>query len=99
LQRQDIAGWCLSVEVSGAYFIGGSATAMLLGIPQVDLEQDTWSTLIQFGTLIGAGESAVDALDQFDVIKNSAKAFLIMTGISAGIQVGGGVTGNIGYLS
>jgi len=99
LQRQDIAGACLSVEISGAYFIGGSATAMLLGIPQVDLEQDTWSTLIQFGTLIGLGESAVDALDQFDVIKNTAKAFLIMTGINAGIQVGGGVTGNIGYLS
>jgi hypothetical protein len=99
LQRQDIAGLCLSIEVSGAYFIGGTATAMLLGIPQVDVEQDTWSTLIQFGTLIGAGESAVEALDYFDVIRNSAKAFLIMTGINAGIQMGGGVTGNIGYLS
>jgi hypothetical protein len=60
--------------------------------------------LIEVGTLIGAGKGATDAEDRvvpYDLgfLGYSAKALLLMAGVSIGVQVGAGATASVGYLS
>ncbi|HLK65394.1 MAG TPA: hypothetical protein VKU19_18270 [Bryobacteraceae bacterium] len=103
LRRSDITGGCVIGEISGNSIVGGSATAMLLGMQQKFIERDIESDLVQLGLVAGyggpGGKVLVEALDKVGLLQNSATAVLIMAGYGISASVGAGITGRIGTLS
>jgi hypothetical protein len=71
----DLQGLCCWVEVGGGLLVGASGTAMLLGMNPAYLALCATPVTMSVGTQLLAG---------------SAKAVLLMAGINAGLQAGGG---------
>ena len=110
LQRSDFFGFCLSVQISASIIDGRSTTAMLMGIPTLQIGKEMATTGLEIGIRAGLfaqslgigvseGNALMDLLEMNDLIDNSAKAILLMVGASAGLQVGVGATGNLGWVS
>jgi len=84
LSRSDITGACIFVEVYGGLILGGSGTAMLLGVNPVWLAALAAMPLLAGPELIG--------------LVHSARGLLLMTGFNAGVIAGGGAGAFVGGL-
>jgi hypothetical protein len=84
LRAKDIQGVCMFVELYGGVVVGGSATAMIFGMNPLWL----------------AGAIALGPMGSFASAKllSSATGILLMAGVNAGIQGGGGVGAFVGGL-
>ncbi len=82
LAHEDIRGACAFVEVAGGLVVGGSATAMLIGM-------DPW-------LLAGAVSPLMLEFDYR--LLRSATGLLVMGGVNVGVQAGGGVGAFLGGL-
>lgn len=83
LTRDDITGACVFLEVGGGLGIGGSATAMLFGLDAKLLA----ITLAMNTTPVGA---VLGPLVMQRQLLQSAKGAVVMAGMNAGVQAGGG---------
>lgn len=87
LTRSDITGVCVFAEIGGGVVVGGSGTAMLMGMDPALLAAMMASALVP------------PAAAYFDYeLFQSATSVLIMAGINAGIQAGYGIAGYVGGL-
>lgn len=87
LKSSDIAGVCKFVEIGGGVVIGGSATAMVMGMDVAWLAAEM--AAMEVPLAIGYADSK---------LIQSATSILFMAGIDAGIQAGFGVAGYAGGL-
>lgn len=87
LTTSDLQGVCMFLEIGGGMVAGVSATAMLLGMSPVYLAACAAASALP----------AAAALLSQDLL-NSATALLVMGGLNAGIQAGGGVGAYLGGL-
>ena len=94
LTKDDIKGVCMISEISLGLGVGGSATAMYLGMSMSSMGPDL--VRISSGFL---GNLIIDELGIFDDYEGSCMAVLIMTGLNIGVQAGGGFTESIGILT
>ena len=91
LTSDDITGPCMYTEVGGGLLFGGSATALLLGLDpkllalSVALSSNPATSLIASATVSRQ-------------LARSAKGAVVMAGVNAGLQAGGGAAIYIGYL-
>ncbi len=83
LTRSDITGACMFVEVGGGLIVGGSGTAMLLGMNPLLLPT------LMIHPPVAIGQS---------LFVQSATAVLLMAGVNAGLVAGGGIAGFVGGL-
>lgn len=86
LERSDITGVCQFVEVGAAMFVGGSATAMLVGMSPI------WLAGIAMGPASPFYYPSVYKL------VSSATGVLLMAGINASIMAGVGGAAFLGGL-
>jgi len=93
----DIEGACMTVELSVGAGLGASGSAMLLGIPPAKLQEEVVTDAIAIAMLQGAGAGGAIALS-YGLLKDYAKALLVMGGFNSGPQLTAGALGSIGYL-
>jgi hypothetical protein len=91
LALSDFRGVCALVEVSAGAIAGASGTAMLLGMSPAFL-----TFLIGENLLVGYGGGALPYAGLR--MLRTAKALLVMSGVSIGPQIGGGINDGGGYL-
>lgn len=88
LNRSDITGVCMFVEIGGGFGVGGSATGMILGMDAVWLAGT-------MATMEVCGDLAILAARR---LLESATAILVMAGLNAGLQAGAGGAAYLGAL-
>ncbi|MGN8275130.1 hypothetical protein ACLEJQ_01740 [Pseudomonas sp. SMV71] len=91
LTEDDITGPCMYTEVGGGLVVGGSATALLFGLDP---------KLLALSVALNA--SAVTSIIAANTVNRqllqSAKGAVVMAGMNAGVQAGGGAAIYMGYL-
>ena len=87
LTRSDLTGVCMFAEAGGGLFVGGSGTAMLLGMSPA-----WWA-----GTLASAPLPPLMVYTNYKMFQ-SATAVLLMAGINAGLMAGVGAGALVGGL-
>ncbi|AKJ97351.1 MULTISPECIES: hypothetical protein [Pseudomonas] len=91
LTDDDITGPCLYTEVGAGLVVGGSATALLFGLDPKLLALSVAMSSTPATSLIA--HSTVNRQ-----LLQSAKGALVMAGMNAGVQAGGGAAVYMGYL-
>lgn len=100
LEISDISGGSLIFEISGGTEKGVlSGTAMLLGIPLHKMHDELYSDIGQLIIAAAGGPMALDFIHKKGWFASSAKAVLFMASHNAGISLGAGVLGSLGYVS
>jgi hypothetical protein len=84
LAESDIEGVCMFVEIGGGLIVGGSATAMILGMNPLWLP-----TIVLPPPMSTVGQQ---------MLIKSATGLLVMAGVTAGVQAGGGIGAFIGGI-
>lgn len=83
LTRDDITGACVFMEVGAGLGVGGSASAMLFGLDPKLLAISLAVNTIPVGAVLGP-------LVMQRQLLQSAKGAVVMAGVNAGLQAGGG---------
>ncbi|WP_103308937.1 MULTISPECIES: hypothetical protein [unclassified Pseudomonas] len=91
LTSDDITGPCMYTEVGVGLGIGGSATALLFGL-------DPKLLALSMALNSNPATSLIAATLVNQRLAKSAKGAVVMAGINAGLQAGGGAAIYIGYL-
>jgi len=91
LTSDDITGPCMYTEVGVGLGIGGSATALLFGL-------DPKLLALSMALSSNPATSLIAATLVNQRLAKSAKGAVVMAGINAGLQAGGGAAIYIGYL-
>ncbi|MCG6574991.1 hypothetical protein EGM97_09770 [Pseudomonas sp. AF32] len=91
LTEDDITGPCMYTEVGGGLVVGGSATALLFGLGPKLLALSVALNASPATSLIASGTVNRQLLQ-------SAKGAVVMAGMNAGVQAGGGAAIYMGYL-
>lgn len=91
LTSDDITGPCMYTEVGLGLGIGGAATALLFG-----LDPKLLALSVAVNSTPGASLIASTVVNRR--LAQSAKGALVMAGINAGVQAGGGAAIYMGYL-
>ncbi|MCI0994453.1 hypothetical protein HNO91_20770 [Pseudomonas corrugata] len=91
LTSDDITGPCLYTEVAGGLVVGGSATALLFGL-------DPKLLALSVALSASPATSIIASSTVNRQLMQSAKGALVMAGMNAGVQAGGGAAIYIGYL-
>ncbi|KGU85396.1 MULTISPECIES: hypothetical protein [Pseudomonas] len=90
LTSDDITGPCMYTEVGAGLVVGGSATALLFGLDP---------KLLALSVALSASPATMMAASIVNrQLVQSAKGALVMAGMNAGVQAGGGAAVYIGYL-
>ncbi|CAN1604424.1 hypothetical protein LOY35_23430 [Pseudomonas sp. B21-028] len=90
LTSDDITGPCMYTEVGAGLVVGGSATALLFGLDP---------KLLALSVALSASPATMMAASIVNrQLVQSAKGALVMAGMNAGVQAGGGAAIYIGYL-
>ncbi|CDF97449.1 MULTISPECIES: hypothetical protein [unclassified Pseudomonas] len=90
LTSDDITGPCMYTEVGAGLVVGGSATALLFGLDP---------KLLALSVALNASPATMMAASIVNrQLVQSAKGALVMAGMNAGVQAGGGAAVYIGYL-
>ncbi|UZE22869.1 hypothetical protein LOY67_23080 [Pseudomonas sp. B21-056] len=90
LTSDDITGPCMYTEVGAGLVVGGSATALLFGL---DPKLLALSVALSSSPVTSMAATIVNRQ-----LVQSAKGALVMAGMNAGLQAGGGAAIYIGYL-
>ncbi|ALI08336.1 MULTISPECIES: hypothetical protein [Pseudomonas] len=91
LTSDDITGPCMYTEVGVGLGIGGSATALLFGL-------DPKLLALSMALNSNPATSLIASTLVNQRLAKSAKGAVVMAGINAGLQAGGGAAIYIGYL-
>lgn len=91
LTEDDITGPCMYTEVGAGLVVGGSATALLFGLDPKLLAMAVALNSSPVTSIIAS--SRVN-----EQLMRSAKGALVMAGMNAGVQAGGGAAIYMGYL-
>ncbi|WP_260961091.1 hypothetical protein [Pseudomonas citri] len=91
LTDDDITGPCIYTEVGGGLVVGGSATALLFGLDPKLLALSVALNASPATSLIASSTVNRQLLQ-------SAKGAVVMAGMNAGVQAGGGAAIYMGYL-
>ncbi|WHS59440.1 hypothetical protein [Pseudomonas sp. G2-4] len=91
LTSDDITGPCMYTEVGVGLGIGGSATALLFGL-------DPKLLALSMALSSNPATSLIASTLVNQRLAKSAKGALVMAGMNAGLQAGGGAAIYIGYL-
>lgn len=91
LTEDDITGPCMYTEVGAGLVVGGSATALLFGLDPKLLAMAVALNSSPVTSIIAS--SRVN-----EQLMRSAKGALVMAGMNAGVQAGGGAVIYMGYL-
>lgn len=91
LTSDDITGPCMYTEVGVGLVVGGSATALLFGL-------DPKLLALSLALNSNPATSLIAATSVSRRLAQSAKGALVMAGVNAGVQAGGGVAVYVGYL-
>lgn len=91
LTEDDITGPCMYTEVGAGLVVGGSATALLFGLDPKLLAMAVALNSSPVTSIIAS--SRVN-----EQLVRSAKGALVMAGMNAGVQAGGGAAIYMGYL-
>lgn len=91
LTEDDITGPCIYTEVGGGLVVGGSATALLFGLDPKLLALSVALNASPAASIIAAGTVNRQLLQ-------SAKGAVVMAGMNADAQAGGGAAIYMGYL-
>lgn len=91
LTSDDITGPCMYTEVGVGLGIGGSATALLFGL-------DPKLLALSMALNANPATALIASTTVNRQLAKSAKGALVMAGINAGLQAGGGGAIYIGYL-
>ncbi|SFW82786.1 MULTISPECIES: hypothetical protein [Pseudomonas] len=91
LTSDDITGPCMYTEVGVGLGIGGSATALLFGL-------DPKLLALSMALSSNPATSLIASTLVNQRLAKSAKGAVVMAGINAGLQAGGGAAIYIGYL-
>ena len=91
LTSDDITGPCMYTEVGVGLVVGGSATALLFGLDPKLLALSVALNASPATSLIASGTVNRQLLQ-------SAKGAVVMAGMNAGVQAGGGAAIYMGYL-
>jgi hypothetical protein len=83
-KRSDITGVCMFAEVGGGVIVGGSATAMIVGMNPMWLAATLVTPML------------MPIIE--DQLLESATGLLLMAGLNAGIQAGAGLAAFLGGL-
>lgn len=90
LTSDDITGPCMYTEVGAGLVVGGSATALLFGLDP---------KLLALSVALSASPATMMAASIVNrQLVQSAKGALVMAGMNAGVQAGGGAAVYMGYL-
>jgi hypothetical protein len=102
LRRNDITGGCAIAEISASSVFGASASVLLLGMEQINVERDIVNDLAQLALIAGygvVGQGMVEALDKAGWLANSATALLIMAGVGGSTNVSASGMASVGWLT
>jgi len=91
LTEDDITGPCMYTEVGGGLVVGGSATALLFGL-------DPKLLALSVALNASPATSIIAASTVNRQLLQSAKGAVVMAGMNAGVQAGGGAAIYMGYL-
>ena len=91
LTSDDITGPCMYTEVGVGLGIGGSATALLFGL-------DPKLLALSVALSSNPATSLIASTTVNRQLARSAKGAVVMAGVNAGLQAGGGAAIYIGYL-
>ncbi|PYY92173.1 hypothetical protein DNK59_01085 [Pseudomonas sp. TKO26] len=91
LTSDDITGPCMYTEVAAGLVVGGSATALLFG-----LDPKLLALAVALNSNPATSLIASSTVNQ--KLVQSAKGAVVMAGMNAGVQAGGGVGVFMGYL-
>ncbi|MGC5703620.1 hypothetical protein J4P02_25830 [Pseudomonas sp. NFXW11] len=91
LSSDDITGPCMYTEVAAGLVVGGSATALLFG-----LDPKLLALAVALNSNPATSLIASSTVNQ--KLVQSAKGAVVMAGMNAGVQAGGGVGIFMGYL-
>ena len=91
LTSDDITGPCMYTEVGVGLGIGGSATALLFGL-------DPKLLALSMALSANPATSLIASTLVNQRLAKSAKGAVVMAGMNAGLQAGGGAAIYIGYL-
>ena len=91
LTEDDITGPCMYTEVGAGLVVGGSATALLFGLDPKLLAMAVALNSSPVTSIIAS--SRVN-----EQLMRSTKGALVMAGMNAGVQAGGGAAIYMGYL-
>ncbi|MBC2656091.1 hypothetical protein H7A76_11645 [Pseudomonas sp. MSSRFD41] len=90
LTSDDITGPCLYTEVGAGLGVGGSATALLFGLDP---------KLLALAVAVNSTAASMFAATTVNrQLLQSAKGAVVMAGMNAGLQAGGGAAIYMGYL-
>lgn len=91
LTSDDITGPCMYTEVGGGLVVGASATALLFGL-------DPKLLALSMALNANPATALIASTTVNRQLAKSAKGALVMAGMNAGLQAGGGGAIYIGYL-
>ncbi|MCJ8204722.1 hypothetical protein [Pseudomonas sp. RGM2987] len=91
LTEDDITGPCMYTEVAAGLVVGGSATALLFGL-------DPKLLALSVALNASPATSIIAASTVNRQLLQSAKGAVVMAGMNAGVQAGGGAAIYLGYL-
>ena len=91
LTSDDITGPCMYTEVGVGLVVGGSATALLFGL-------DPKLLALSVALSTNPATSLIASTTVNRQLARSAKGALVMAGVNAGVQAGGGAAIYMGYL-
>lgn len=91
LTEDDITGPCMYTEVGGGLVVGGSATALLFGL-------DPKLLALSVALNASPATSIIASNTVNRQLLQSAKGAVVMAGMNAGVQAGGGAAIYMGYL-
>lgn len=91
LTEDDITGPCMYTEVGGGLVVGGSATALLFGL-------DPKLLALSVALNASPATSIIASSTVNRQLLQSAKGAVVMAGMNAGVQAGGGAAIYMGYL-
>lgn len=98
LEAGDLTGGTLIIELSAGAFIGGSATAMLLGLEAKDMQDELYNEVGELLVSIGGGQMALDFARHKGWLESRAKAVLIIGSVKTGMNVSIDLMGYVGYM-
>lgn len=91
LTSDDITGPCMYTEVGVGLVVGGSATALLFGL-------DPKLLALSVALSSNPATSLIASTTVNRQLARSAKGAVVMAGVNAGLQAGGGAAIYMGYL-
>jgi len=91
LTEDDITGPCMYTEVAAGLVVGGSASALLFGL-------DPKLLALSVALSANPATSLIASSTVNRQLLQSAKGAVVMAGMNAGVQAGGGAAIYLGYL-